>query len=339
MTKKSHPYQDRPDHTFWKSAVANLHYADMRDLWAGMTLPKTDKIATAGSCFAQHIGRALHSRGAHFMDMEPAPHFVERHEARKWGYGVYTARQLLQLYQEAFQGRKVQDDVWEKDGRFFDALRPAVDPVGQADAATVRKLREVHLEAVRKMFRSLDLFVMTLGLTEAWVSTSDGTVYPTAPGTIAGDYDPKAHAFVNFTYPEVLADMKAFWALLKQENPKVRMLLTVSPVPLNATATSDHVMVATTYSKSTLRAVAGDLAQSEKGIFYFPSYEIITAPSGRGMYYDPDWRNVNQYGVDYVMTHFFAKLRDSDLAAAPVVTDEEFDVVCDEAAMFRAIGK
>ena len=42
-----------------------------------------------------------------------------------------------------------------------------------------------------------------------------------------------------------------------RRTPKLRILLTVSPVPLTATAGDDHVLLATTYSKSVLRAGRG----------------------------------------------------------------------------------
>ena len=57
------------------------------------------------------------------------------------------------------------------------------------------------------------------------------------------------------------ADMHAFWDRLLSVNPRARLLLTVSPVPLAATATPNHVLVASIHSKSVLRAVAGELAE------------------------------------------------------------------------------
>jgi hypothetical protein len=245
------PYRGRPTRAFWKAAVAQRHLADIDELWAPMALTPADRIATAGSCFAQHIGQALARRGAHFLDCEPPPPiFADTEEARRFGYrvfscrygNVYTARQMRQLAEEALGLRPGCETVWEREGRFYDALRPGVDPVGQASVQAVRHARRLHLAAVRTMLETLDVMVFTLGLTECWEDLADGTVYPVAPGTLAGSFDPQAHAFRNLRHGEVLADMEAFWALLRQVNPGARMLLTVSPVPLMATATraSDH---------------------------------------------------------------------------------------------------
>ena len=340
MIISHNPYKSQPERAFWRSSITLRHFADICDLWIPLPLKKNDRIATAGSCFAQHIGNNLSARGAAFMDMEPAPPVFEiAAEARKWGYGVfscrygnlYTTRQLLQLFDEAHGLRTPLERVWEKEGRFYDALRASVDPVGQDSAETVLALRTRHLAAVRRMFAELDVFVFTMGLTEGWENAGDGTMFAVAPSTMAGTYDPSRHVFRNLRAAEIRADMLAFWERLRAVNPRARMLLTVSPVPLSATATQNHVLVATTYSKSVLRAVAGELAEDVDDIHYFPSYEIISSHPSRGMFFEPDLRNVNMFGVNYVMSHFFSGPLAVEFGCVSVAAPgEEFDLICDE---------
>ncbi|WP_422822426.1 GSCFA domain-containing protein [Vreelandella azerica] len=110
--------------------------------------------------------------------MEPRPDFIKPEQAKKFGYevyscrygNIYTTRQLLQLVKEALQARSPQKIVWEKNNRYFDALRPSVDPAGYESEDLVHKVRSKHLQAVREMLENLDVFVFTLGLTEAWLS-------------------------------------------------------------------------------------------------------------------------------------------------------------------------
>ena len=334
------PYKTQPDRAFWRASVGSRHYADLTDMWQPLPLYKSDRIATAGSCFAQHIGNNLASRGATFMDMEPAPPvFSSIAESRKWGYGVfscrygniYTTRQLIQLFDEAHNTRTANERVWEKDGRFYESLRASLDPVGQDKPETVLALRERHLTAVRRMFAELNVFVFTMGLTEGWENVVDGTMYPVAPGTVAGTYDPLRHVFRNLRAAEIRTDLLAFWDRLRTINPTARMLLTVSPVPLAATATQNHVLVATTYSKSVLRAVAGELAEDVEDIHYFPSYEIISSHPARGMFFEPDLRNVNMFGVNYVMSHFFSGSLAAEFVAGTQIQEEgDLELICDE---------
>jgi hypothetical protein len=341
------PYKTQPQKAFWRPAVAEPHYADLKDLWVPFDLKRADRVATAGSCFAQHIGNNLAKRGANYMDMEPTPPmFNDTAEARQWGFGVfscrygniYTTRQLVQLFDEAFEKRAPVEQVWEKDGRFFDALRPSVDPVGQDSVESVLALRKKHLAAVRRMFETLDLFVFTMGLTEGWESIEDGTMFPMAPGTIAGSYDPAKYQFRNLRHSEILQDMKDFRDRLLSINPSSRTLLTVSPVPLTATATDDHVLPATVYSKSVLRGVAGEMSEDFEDFTYFPSYEIISSHPSGGMFFNPDQRTVNTFGVDYVMTHFFSGPMAQEFKSTGLKPiSEEIDLICDEEKLERAL--
>jgi hypothetical protein len=347
MHVPQHPYQTQPARSFWRTSVANRHYADLCDLWRPLLLVKKDRIATAGSCFAQHIGNNLNARGAAFMDMEPLPIiFNSSDEARKWGYGVfscrygniYNTRQLLQLFYESHDERTPTERVWEKQGRFFDALRPSVDPVGQNSAEAVLALRARHLLAVRRMFAELDLFIFTMGLTECWENTEDGTIFSLAPGTLVGKYDPLKYKFRNLRAADIRNDMLEFWKQLRIVNPRARMLLTVSPVPLAATYTQNHILAATTYSKSVLRAAAGELAEDIDDIHYFPSYEIISSHPSRGMFFEPDQRNVNMFGVDYVMSHFFSGPLSVEFGGQSVAAQiENFELICDEHKLDQSV--
>lgn len=230
-------------------------------------------------------------------------------------------RQLLQLLQEAEGSFSPQEWIWQKGDRYFDALRPSVDPAGHPSANSVRQQRNEHLAAVRRLVRDADLFVFTLGLTEGWEHVMSGTVYPTAPGTIAGDWDPAAVRFHNFSFLEIQKDLIAVIEHVRALNPRMQFLLTVSPVALAATATAQNVLVANSYSKSVLRAVAGEVVDSTDGVFYFPSFDMITGANSGETLYEPDQRQVRPDTVDFVMQRFTKEvLRSTPDDVAPVVT-------------------
>lgn len=344
MATAADPYAKLPSRAFWRAAIGQPHFTDVGDLWQPLPLTRQDRIATAGSCFAQHLGNHLARRGAAYMDLEPEPPklFPTLAAARRFGYrvyscrygNVYTTRQLVQLFEEAFARRVPAEIVWRRGDRYYDALRPSVDPVGQPSAELIVEMRRAHLARVREMFLSLDLFVFTLGLTETWLSRADGTAFPTAPGTLCGEFDAARYEFRNFSYLDIAEDLARFWTGLREVNPRARMLMTVSPVPLTATASGEHVLVATTYSKCTLRAVAGDLARQLPDVWYFPSYEIIATHPSRGMFYDPNLRTVNETGVNYVMRHFFSGPLASEFGSDEALpTEPDSELVCDEEAL------
>ena len=145
------------------------------------------------------------------------------------------------------------------------------------------------------MFEQADVFIFTLGLTEAWVSKIDGAVFPACPGTVAGSFDAAKHQFVNFSVDEIDRDLESFLSEFHALNPKGRVVLTVSPVPLVATATTNHVLCASSYSKSVASCRCGGQAaiRNSSSVRYFPSYEIITGPQAPAGFFEPDRRNVS----------------------------------------------
>jgi hypothetical protein len=192
---------------------------------------------------------------------------------------------------------------------FIDAIRPGVEPHGLGSQDEVALHRIHHLSRVKEMFMKMDVFVFTLGLTETWLDIQSGTCFPTAPGALAGVYDPSKVEFLNASYSDTLNDFYAFRKLLiKARRRDFKVILTVSPVPLTATASNSHVLVATTHSKAILRAAAGHLASADENIDYFPSYEIVTNPRwGGGASFLHNLRSVRPEVVDIVMSHFFGE--------------------------------
>lgn len=341
------PYKGLGDHQFWRRGVAGVERFRFDPVVStrfriGLTQP----VATAGSCFAQHIARRLAGAGFNYQVVETGEELSsEARQARNYGvfscrYGnIYTSRQLLQLFQSCFEGRSVAEDVWRRDdGRCVDALRPQISPEGHASEAEVRAERIAHLAAVRRMFEECRIFVFTLGLTETWCSRIDGTAYPLAPGVAGGSYDPEHHQFINLDIHDVISDLDVFLAGLKAVNPEVKVVLTVSPVPLIATYEDRNALVATSYSKSVLR-VAADMAwRRYDWVEYFPSYEIITGNYNNSAYYEADYRGINALGVDHAMrcflTHYTtAGTHRHSPPPIDVTVNGSGDIVCDEEAI------
>lgn len=340
------PYADLPPRAFWRTAVAGREAAQMAGLFEPkFALTKAHRILTAGSCFAQHVGRALRGAGFDVIEEEPAPAGMPALLAQRFGYGLYSARygnlyttrHLRQLLEEAAGLVNPADPVWERSGRFFDAQRPGVEPEGLDTPDLVALHRRHHLAAIGRALDAADVVVFTLGLTEGWIDADTGTAFPTAPETIAGHYDPARHHFVNDDYPRVLSDFLAARDLIRARRPDMRFVLTVSPVPLTATMSGQHVEVATTGSKAVLRAVAGHLAAAHDDIDYFPSYEIITSQTARGRFYAANRRSVTEEGVQTAMACFLAAHGVAPLAQVqapmPDPGSEEDDVICEEALL------
>lgn len=280
----------------------------------------------------------------HWRDAELPPPGLSAAERRARQYGVfsfrtgniYTAATLRQWLAWAYAESSPPEESWLDTGRHFDPFRPTVEPDGHASAPAMVASREVTLAAIRDAVDGAACFIVTLGLTEAWRDRLTGTVYPVCPGVQRGVFDAGRHEFHNFRFDEVYRDLTAAIALARAANPELRIVLTVSPVPLTATATDSHVLVATTYSKSVLRAVAGQLAQEYAYVDYFPSFEIVSGFPFKAMFFDANLRTVTAAGVAFVMKHFvgaFGQRSAVPPSAGHVGPDNEEDVICDDAIL------
>jgi hypothetical protein len=344
------PYETKGPAQFWRSAVADPLPRQVRPIPAKrFTIPHGARIATAGSCFAQEVAKVLvNLPDIEFLQTEPNTADQPMFSAL---YGnVYTVRQLRQLCFEAFGLTPPLHIAWQRnDGRWVDAHRPAMFPAGFQTPAAVAAERETHLAAVRRLFTECSTFIFTLGLTEAWISSSGDTVFPIAPGVVAEDVSGRTYRFHNFTYDEVLQDLGDFLEQLHSVNPTALCILTVSPVPLVATYTDEHVLVATTHSKSILRAVCSAAEAKWNNVFYFPSYEIISSHYNHGAYYDSNKRTIARSGVQHVMDVFQeAYFGQQPPAPVPALAEEKsllseaFEggdkVICDEELVEKSFG-
>lgn len=301
------PYKSQPKRAFWSKSVSeNFDPAELIENFSSV-LKSNDRVVSAGSCFASNLIPYLESVGIEYIRTEKVPNVLAK-LGENLGYAnfsarygnVYTARQLRQLYQRATGGFKPIEDRWIVDNAVIDPFRPGLRFPAQ-NHEEFDFLLDSHLLATRTAFESADVFVFTLGLTEGWVHKLDGAVYPTCPGTVSGVFDSEKHVFKNFSVEEIVADLSGFITELRKINPKIKFILTVSPVPLVATATKEHVLVASTLSKSVLRVAADLVTKNLPNVFYFPAYEIITGPQSPENYFEDDRRNVSKAGVDAVM--------------------------------------
>jgi hypothetical protein len=341
------PYSELPKSAFWKTGVVQENPYAIEEIYKKkFNVSLKENIATAGSCFAQHNSRHLKNNGYNVLDVEPPPPGLPEDLHQKFGYSmysarygnIYTVRQLLQLSQEVAGEWTPQNYIWEKDGKFYDALRPAIEPEGFDSSDEVQEHRQFHISRVKELFENLDLFIFTLGLTEMWVHKESGTIYPTAPGTLVGQFDENLYEFKNAQFGEVINDFNKFQNVLKKIRgckSFAKVLLTVSPVPLTGTASGKHILVSTVYSKSVLRSVAGQLSTTQGHIDYFPSYEIVTNPRMHSIAFSDNLRSIRDETVQNVMKHFFRehpRVSDSSdqVSLNLLGNDTDDGVVCEE---------
>lgn len=344
----NHPYSSIPDYAHWYRAVTEPAPGHVDPVLQVPTINRSDRVASMGSCFSQHLSRHIARSGCCYFVPEPGRAGLDETAAAAANYGVfsarygnvYTVRQALQLFDRAFGHYQPEAHIWEKDGRHVDAFRPQIEPGGFASPEALLVDRAHHLGCVRRVFSESDWLILTLGMTEAWRSKSDGAIFPLAPGVAGGCFDPNLHEFVNFTVGEVIGDLQAFIQRLKSVNPGLKTILTVSPVSPVATYEPRHILVSSSATKAILRTAADEIERNNEAVFYFPSYEMITSPAAGGRYYADDLRQVSELGVRLVMKSFqrhFLEVNPTPRERSVAPGSGGDGVVCDEEEIVKAI--
>lgn len=354
----SSPYLHIPKTGRWKESVSFCAPAEIDPhLSSDFKLNPADRIASAGSCFAQRIAEALRdpNNGYDYMITEEGPSFLSPSVRHEMGYGIYTARtgnvytslQLLQLFDRAFGRFDPVEPLWQDaSGKFIDPFRPSAQPGGFYSEQECFADRKNHLAAVKTMFEKLDVFIFTLGLTECWLSLEDGAAFPICPGSgLGGEYDPLRHGYRNLGVNDVVEHIESFIGSLVAVNPSAQIILTVSPVPLAATIEPRHVLQSTTYSKSVLRVACEEIIRRHSHVHYFASYEIVMATGDSQSYFEADHRSVTKQAVSHVLDCFRRQyMTDSSVpnVEQPTAKQAEFNYsvpLCDEEKLLIALSE
>lgn len=313
MTKKKNPYTNLPSKNFWKPSIGDLNQFDITDIWKSkFKLTKKTKFTTYGSCFAQNFSNALKSNDLNWVESEvPPTSKISKSLLKKYNYSIYSSRtqniytpSMLNQLLILATTKKIFNEYWKTKNRFYDPLRPTVEPNGFNSKSEMLCSRNIMLKSLIKSIEDCDVFVFTLGLTERWVNKKNGYEYAVCPGTVGGEFNEKLHAFSNLNNSDLYKELKSAIEIIRSINPHVKILLTVSPVPLVATYENKHVLVSTISSKCSLRSTV-DRFITRSYVDYFPSFELISSFPFRGMFYEKNMRNINHQGVNFVMNHFF----------------------------------
>ena len=284
----------------------------------GFTVEPEDRIFAIGSCFAREVETHLRKLGfavdsyaapGTFGDYEtpnpryPASGFLNKYNPES----IYQELQwaldpALHFPPEALQ--EVQGGMW-RDVMAFPAF-------GERPSDEMLEIHCRMTDVVRRIAKCR-VVVVTLGLVEVFYDTETGLYANTTPHLTAS---PGRYEFGVLTYPEVMDALARIHGVLSAYgHPDVRIVVTVSPVPLDATFTNEDIVVANTYSKSLLRQAAGEWAQANRNVHYFPSYEIVMNSSHSRAWF-MDGRHVRPDMVAHIMQTF----ADAYAARPPVTT-------------------
>ena len=250
-------------------------------------LPRTARVLTIGSCFADSIGARL---------------AANKVEALVNPFGtVFQPLALVRLLRAA-AGEEVdwQQHLVEARGRW-----QSYDLHGSVGANSPVGLLQ-HIQALvqrtGEFLRQADVVLLTLGTAWAYRLRETGEL-------VNNCHKQSADLFVKelLTPDEIINAVAETHAYLRRINPALRFVLTVSPVrhlkdtlPLNAV------------SKSVLRVATHIVSDLLPGVAYFPAYELLLDDLRDYRFYASDMLHPSEVAEDYIWDKFARTYFDVD---------------------------
>lgn len=271
-----------------------------------------DTVFAIGSCFARNVEKALEGAGKRVLSrefdlgeigasLEDAANFFNKYSIHsvlnevRWALERETYPGAAALYQ-------VGPDRWVDAQLGMARLDFPVE--------TILAFRHRYLDAMAAVAQA-DVLILTLGYVETWFDRRLGLYLNVIPPTQMIKEDPSRFEFRVLSYADVLRGLEDLHALLRRHRTKpLKMLVTVSPVPLLATFRDMDVLVANAYSKSVQRAALDEFLLGKEGVDYFPSYEFVTLSNPTVAWSRGDYRHVSGDVVNRIMDNVLTRYVD-----------------------------
>lgn len=282
----------------------------------GFRFTRDDTIFAIGSCFARNVERALVRSDFRVLsqDVDLGPVGASLEDGTNF-FNKYSVHSIL------------NDLTWalERDRFPGEACLYAHPSGGVLDCqlgmarldfpvADVLDFRRRYLDAMAAV-ATADVVILTLGYVETWFDRVTGLYLNVAPPPVLIAAHPGRFEFRVLGYRDVLDALERIHdLLLRHRRAPLRMLITVSPVPLNSTFRDQDVLVANAYSKSVQRAAIDQFLVGREGVDYFPSYEFVTLSAPAAAWSPKDYRHVSPSMVDRIMAEVLARYGETQAA-------------------------
>ncbi len=246
---------------------------------ANVNLTLKDRVLTVGSCFAEVIGNKLQQNK---VDVLPNPFGT-----------IFNPISVCQLLKAAaglpydFENHLVNhNNIWYAYDLHSSISSPSKEEL-------LYKIKE-RLDLTNKYLQDSSLLIITLGTAVAYKLIESGSIVANCHKLPAKNFD---RLLLNMS--DIMSAFEEVYALLKQINPKLKVLLTVSPVRhVKETLPMSNV------SKSQLRLLCHYLQQNHPDILYFPAYEIMMDDLRDYRFYKDDMLHPTTLAEDYIWDKF-----------------------------------
>jgi len=220
-------------------------------------ITRATRFFTMGSCFARNLSKGLMESG-----------YVSHH------------MEISEYINTTFANKAFVD--WLSDATIDDSIRERIVellPPGWSKETTLQILK------------NSDVFILTLGVAPAFFDRATGDFVLPRPSALNSRALAEKYLFRTTSVDENVENVLYLINFIRSISPDIKIIVTVSPVPLLASFEYESAVQADCLSKSTMRLVAHEVVNNSKipNILYWPSFEVFRwAGSNSSNYYAAD---------------------------------------------------
>lgn len=220
-------------------------------------ISKTTRFFTMGSCFARNLARSLQKSGYMAAHME-----------------------ISEYINTTFANRVFVD--WLSGAEIDDAIRERI-----AELLPSGWSKENTLDVIK----GANVFILTLGVAPAFFDRATGDFVLPRPSALNSRVLAEKYRYRTTSVQENVDNVLYLINFVRSISPDIKIVVTVSPVPLVASFEYESAVQADCLSKSTMRLVAHEVVNNSniENILYWPSFEVFRwAGSNASNFYAAD---------------------------------------------------
>lgn len=245
------------------------------------SIDHTTKILSIGSCFASHIAKRL--------EQAKFPTYLNP-------FGIiYHPLAIAKGLTDVLEGRQIEatslffhQDLWHS----FDFHSQFSHP----DPTIALSQMNQSLALARSFLAEAKVLMVTLGTAGAFIHQKSERLVANCHKLPTTDFKRK-----RLSVAEIRNSLSAVFSRLHQQQPDLKIILTLSPVR--------HIkdgLVENQRSKATLLLAIDQLCLDHPYIHYFPAYEMVMDDLRDYRFFEPDLIHPSKLAIDYIWNHFQA---------------------------------
>jgi len=240
-----------------------------------------NKILTIGSCFAENIAEYF---SASRFDILGNPFGV-----------LYNPTSIYNSLKFAVDEEEFSESDLIKNQSEWHSFYHHSD-FSNHDKTLVLSNINTSIKSTHSFLRDADIIILTFGTSYVYKHLERGIVVSNCHKIPQKDF---THFRLSFN--DTVDSIRDTLNLLKEINPNVKFILTVSPVRHLKDGANNNQL-----SKSNLLLAINEIVNTESNASYFPAYEIVMDDLRDYRFYNSDLVHPNKIATDYIWEKFTA---------------------------------